>query len=480
MFMEYDVVIGLEIHAELSTKTKIYCGCKNVFGDSVNSHVCPICAGFPGTLPVLNAKVIEYALKAGFALNCKINRKSKQDRKNYFYPDLPKGYQISQHNIPMLYDGYLDIIVDDEGTTKRIGIERIHIEEDAGKLIHNKESDISLLDLNRAGVPLIEIVSKPDISSAKEAKLYFEMIRTILQYLEICSGKMQEGAMRCDVNISLKPKGSDVLGTRCEMKNINSVNGMVRAIEYEIKRQKQILDDGGFIKQETRRWDDNKGENVLLRSKEDSKDYRYFPEPDLRAIIIDDELIDKAKVNMAKLPNARIKRFIVDYKLSMIEAVTLVNDIDKADIFEKCVRKYRDDAKLFVNWLLGDVSRLLNEKNLKLSKTNISSDVLMEIVQMVKNGSLSNTAAKVVLENVIFSNRTVKQIIKDHNLLQVNDEEELKKIVENVLKENPQIKEMYDKGKTNIIGFAVGQCMKQSKGKGNPQLLKGMVLDLIK
>lgn len=478
--MDYDIVIGLEIHVELATKTKMYCSCKNSFGSAVNSNVCPICAGLPGTLPVLNKKAVELALKAGMALNCKLNKKSKQDRKNYFYPDLPKGYQISQHDIPMFYDGYVDIIVDDLGTTKRIGITRIHIEEDAGKLIHDKDGNVSLLDLNRSGVPLIEIVSEPDISSAKEAKIYLETIKSILESLGVSDCKMQEGSMRCDVNVSLKPAGSNVLGVRCETKNVNTFNGAFRAIEYEIARQKKILDEGGVIFQETRRWDDNKGENILLRSKENSNDYRYFKEPDLMEVVITDDMIDKAKSELKELPNVKIKRFVQKYKLPMIDAVTLVNDLQKAVLFEECAKKSTNESKLFSNWILGDISRLLNEKNISLNQTNINSEKLIEVVNLINAGKISNTSAKIVIENIMFSNKSIDEIIEENNLLQVSDQSELEQIVKNVLEQNPQIKELFSKGKTNILGFAVGQCMKMSKGKGNPQMLKDMILNLIK
>lgn len=508
--MKYDVVVGLEVHAELATETKIYCGCKNSFGSAVNSNVCPVCAGLPGTLPVLNKKVVELAVKAGLALNCKISKKSKQDRKNYFYPDLPKGYQISQHEIPLCYDGYVDIILDETGATKRIRIRRIHIEEDAGKLIHDKSTGVSLLDLNRSGVPLIEIVSEPDISNAKEAKIYLETIKAILQSLQVCNGKMQEGSIRCDVNVSLKPKDSQVLGTRCEMKNVSTFGGTVRAINYEVERQTKILEEGGQIFQETRRWDDEKGENVLLRTKEDAQDYRYFPEPDLLAIVVDEETIENIKNNLPELPNVRTKRFISDYNLSMIDAVTLVNDFEKADLFEKCAqnfekfskndpksqknekcdfqgnfeenseKNFKKSAKTFSNWLLGDISRLLNERKVNLSETNLDEKKLIEVVRLINSGEISNTCAKVLIENLMFTEKEMNQIISENNLIQVSDKSELEKIVKKVLEENPQIKEMFEKGKTNIIGFAVGQCMKLSKGQGNPQMLRDMILENIK
>ena len=479
--MEYDVVVGLEVHAELNTETKMYCSCKNSFGSAVNSNVCPICAGLPGTLPVLNKKALEYALKVGIALNCKINKKSKQDRKNYFYPDLPKGYQISQHDIPIFYDGYVDVIINNSGETKKIGITRIHIEEDAGKLIHSDDSNESLLDLNRAGVPLIEIVSEPDISSAKEAKAYLETIKSILQTLGVSDCKMQEGSIRCDVNVSLKPKGSNVLGTRCEMKNVNTFNGAVRAIEYEVARQIKVLESGEKLTQETRKWDDDKGKNILLRSKENSKDYRYFPEPDLFAVVIDDDMIEKVKNNIPELPNVKIKRFVSSYNLPMVDAVTLVGDIQKSNLFEECVKQSTNfSPKLFSNWILGDISRILNEKNIKLSETNINSNKLIYIVKLIEDGIISNTSAKIVIENIMLNNKNIDEIIKENNLGQVSDKTELEKIVETVLKENPQIKEMFNKGKTNIVGFAVGQCMKISKGKGNPEILKEIILNNLK
>ena len=311
--MEYEMIVGLEVHAELSTQSKIFCSCKNKFGLEVNSQCCPICSGMPGTLPTLNEKVVEYAVKMGHALNCKINRVCKQDRKNYFYPDLPKAYQISQFDIPLCENGYLDVMVGDE--TKRIGVTRIHIEEDAGKLIHDDSFDGSLVDFNRCGVPLIEIVSEPDIRSSEEAKAYLDTIRQILQYLDISDCKMQEGSIRADVNVSVRPKGSSEFGTRCEMKNVNSFSAVVRAIEYEAKRQIELIENGGVVEQETRRWDDAKGQNFLLRSKEDAHDYRYFPEPDLLTIVLEQEYVDKLKEEIPELPNVKFARYLKDCKL---------------------------------------------------------------------------------------------------------------------------------------------------------------------
>ncbi|MEG0018747.1 MAG: Asp-tRNA(Asn)/Glu-tRNA(Gln) amidotransferase subunit GatB, partial [Hydrogenoanaerobacterium sp.] len=313
--MEYEIIVGLEVHAELKTKTKIFCGCKNEFGSEVNSNCCPICMGMPGTLPTLNEKVVEYAIKMGHATNCSINRICKQDRKNYFYPDLPKAYQISQFDIPLCEHGHLDVILDDEGNTKRIGITRIHIEEDAGKLIHDESFAGSLVDFNRCGVPLIEIVSEPDMRGSAEAKAYLDTIKAILQYIDVSDCKMQEGSIRCDVNVSVRPVGQNEFGTRVEMKNVNSFSGAVHAIEYESKRQIEVLEAGGVILQETRRWDEPNGRNVLLRSKEDAQDYRYFPEPDLLTIVLTEEYVNALKAGLPELPNSKIKRYMKEYGL---------------------------------------------------------------------------------------------------------------------------------------------------------------------
>ena len=477
--MNYDVVIGLEVHAELSTKTKIYCSCENTFGSEVNSKCCPICTGMPGTLPSLNEKVVEYAVKAGHAFNCKINPISKQDRKNYFYPDLPKAYQISQFDIPLCENGYIDVILDDNGNQKRIGVTRIHIEEDAGKLIHDDSFSGSLADYNRCGVPLIEIVSEPDMRSSAEAKAYLDTLKSILEYIDVSDCKMQEGSLRCDVNVSIMPKGSTKFGTRCEMKNVNSFSSAVRAIEFEIKRQAEILDNGGVVEQQTRRWDDAKGESFLLRSKEDAQDYRYFPEPDLGTIVLEEEYIENLKNALPELPNARTLRYFNDYSLTMFDANLLVENPDKANFFEECVNLKKCQPKNLANWILGDVSRILNEKNIKLSDTKLNSANLTEMIALIESNTISNTSGKTVVEEIMFTEKSASEVVKEKNLAQISDTSALEAIAREVIAANPKTIDDYKNGKTNVLGFLTGQCMRATKGQGNPSVLQKILLDII-
>ncbi len=477
--MNYDVVIGLEVHAELSTKTKIYCSCENTFGAEVNSKCCPICTGMPGTLPSLNEKVVDYAVKAGHAFNCTINPISKQDRKNYFYPDLPKAYQISQFDIPLCENGYIDVILDDKGTQKRIGITRIHIEEDAGKLIHDESFSGTLADYNRCGVPLIEIVSEPDMRSSAEAKAYLDTLKAILEYINVSDCKMQEGSLRCDVNVSIMPKGSTTFGTRCEMKNVNSFSGAVRAIEFEIKRQAAILDNGGIVEQQTRRWDDIKGESFLLRSKEDAQDYRYFPEPDLGTIVLDEEYIKELKNSLPELPNKRTLRYMNDYNLPLFDANLLVENPDKAELFEKCIEKNKCQPKNISNWILGDISRILNEKYLKLKDTKLTADKLIEMLVLIESKTISNTSGKTVIETIMFEDKTASDVVKEKNLAQISDTSALESIAKQVIDANPKTINDYKNGKTNVLGFLVGQCMKATKGQGNPAVLQKILLEII-
>lgn len=472
--MNYEMTIGLEVHAELNTATKIYCGCKNSFGAEVNTNCCPICTGMPGTLPTLNEKVVEYAVKMGHALQCKINPISKQDRKNYFYPDLPKAYQISQFDIPLCENGHLDVIIDDEGNTKRIGVTRIHIEEDAGKLLHDESFAGSLVDFNRCGVPLIEIVSEPDMHSSAEAKAYLETIKSILQYIDISDCKMQEGSIRCDINVSVCHPG-EPLGTRCEMKNVNSFSGAVRAIEYEAKRQIEVLESGGTITQETRRWDDGKGQNFLLRSKEDAHDYRYFPEPDLLTIVVEEEKIQALKDALPELPNIKVKRYMKDLGLPHFDANLLTENPEKAAFFEACVQKKKCKEKNIANWLLGDVSKILNEKNLSLVDTTLTVEKLTDMIVLIEKGTISVTAGKTVLEEIILSDKTPEQVVQEKGLAQISDTGALEAIVQSVLDANPKSIADFKGGKTNVIGFLVGQCMRQSKGQGNPAILKELI-----
>ena len=473
--MKYEIVVGLEVHAELNTKTKIYCGCKNSFGSMVNSNCCPICTGMPGTLPTLNKSVVDYAIRMGYALHCSINPICKMDRKNYFYPDLPKAYQISQFDIPLCENGYIDAIVDEEGHTKRIGVTRIHIEEDAGKLIHSEDFAGSLVDFNRCGVPLIEIVSEPDMRSSAEAKAYLDTIKETLQYLGISDCKMQEGSIRCDVNVSVRPQGSTEFGTRVEMKNVNSFSATVRAIDYEAARQIEILENGGEIHQETRRWDDLAGKNILLRSKEDAQDYRYFPEPDLKTIYVEESRLAELKASIPELPNDKLLRLMKQYKLPYFDANLMAENPDKADYFEAVAAQGKCQPKNISNWLLGDITRIINEKNLTLADTSLSAEKLADMLAMIEKGEISTTAGKTGLGEIIFSEKTAAQVVEEKGLRQMNDTGALEQVVKDILAANPKVVEDYRGGKTNALGFLVGQCMRASKGKGNPNILREML-----
>ncbi len=472
-YTDYETVVGLEVHAELNTESKIYCSCKNAFGLEVNTQCCPICMGMPGTLPTLNEKVVEYAVKMGYALNCTINPVSKQDRKNYFYPDLPKAYQISQFDIPLCEHGYVDVLVD--GEEKRIGVTRIHIEEDAGKLIHDDSFTGTLVDFNRCGVPLIEIVSEPDMRSSADAKAYLETIKSILQYIGISDCKMQEGSIRCDINVSVHKK-SEPFGTRVEMKNVNTFSGAVRAIEYEADRQIKALEAGEVISQETRRWDDAKGVNVLLRSKEDAQDYRYFPEPDLSTIVLDEEYLASIKATIPELPNKKIMRYMKEYSLPEEDATLIVDNMEKSALFESVVNMGKVKPKNASNWILGDVSRVMNETGKPLSELNISAEHLCELIELVEKNVISNSTGKTVFDEMLSSGEAPKKIVDKKGLGQISDEGALKAIVDEVVANNQKSIEDYKNGKTNALGFLVGQCMKASKGKGNPAVMKELLM----
>ncbi|MEG0020055.1 MAG: Asp-tRNA(Asn)/Glu-tRNA(Gln) amidotransferase subunit GatB, partial [Oscillospiraceae bacterium] len=451
-----------------------FCGCKNEFGAEVNTHVCPVCMGLPGTLPVLNEKVVEYAVKMGHALNCHINGVTKQDRKNYFYPDLPKSYQISQFDVPLCENGYLDILLGDE--TKRIGITRIHIEEDAGKLIHDDELGGTLADYNRCGVPLIEIVSEPDMRSAEEAKIYLETIHTTLLYLGISDAKMQEGSVRCDVNVSIRPKGATEFGTRVEMKNVNSFSAAYRAIIYEANRQLEEMAKGNTIAQETRKWDDVKGKNILLRSKEDAQDYRYFPDPDLLTFIVPQEEIDRLKAELPELPVAKTIRYIKDFGLSKADAQLIALNKERASFFDTCAALKKCDARGISNWIIGDITRILNEKRCEINDTALTPQNLADMVALIDNKTISNAAGKTILDVIIDKDVSPMDIVKEKGLAQISDSSALKTIVDNVISANEKAVVDYKAGKTNVVGFLVGQCMKASKGQGNPAMFKDMVV----
>lgn len=470
--MEYEVVIGLEVHAELSTKSKIYCSCTTEFGGDVNTHICPICIGMPGTLPVLNKNVVEYAIRAGLATNCSISEYSKMDRKNYFYPDLPKAYQISQYDIPLCYDGYIDIDVN--GTEKRIGITRIHIEEDAGKLIHDDKGVASFIDYNRSGVPLIEIVSEPDMRSAEEVKAYLENLKAILEYINVSDCKMQEGSFRADVNLSVRKKGENKLGTRTEMKNLSSFRAVVRAIEGEAARQIEEIEAGRVIVQETRRWDEGKNMSYSMRSKEEAHDYRYFPEPDLMIIEVDAKWKEEIKNSLPELPRDRKKRYINDFSLPEYDASILTSSKMLADFFEETAIK-SNNAKAASNWVMGEVLRVLKEKQMEVQKIPFPAEYLAELITLIDKGTISGTIGKIVFEEMFIHGKKPEIIVEEKGLKVINDQEEILNIVSEVLNKNVKSVEDYKNGKSKAFGFLVGQVMKETKGKADPKIVNEML-----
>ena len=474
---DYEVVIGLEVHAELSTKTKIFCSCPTAFGAAPNTHTCPICMAMPGTLPVLNEKVVEYAVKAGLATNCEISRNSKNDRKNYFYPDLPKAYQISQFDKPLCEHGYVEI--DTKEGKKKIRITRIHIEEDAGKLNHDEFGGGILVDLNRAGVPLIETVSEPDIRSAEEAESYLRKLKSIFEYIEVSDCKMQEGSLRADVNVSVKKKTDTKLGTRTEMKNMNSFRSIVRAIEYEVDRQIDILEDGGTITQETLRWDDVSGKTFPMRDKEDAQDYRYFPDPDLVAIKLSEEYIQNIKDNLPELPESRKQRYLEEYNLSEKDAKLLTSSKYLSDLFEGAV-KVCNNPKAVNNWIISDISRILNETETEPISIPFDSNQLGKLVILIDKGTISSSIGKKVLVELFENPRDPEDIIKEKGWIQISDEGAIKEVVMKILEANPQSIADYKAGKDKALGFLVGQAMKETKGKANPQMLNKMFLEELK
>ena len=474
---DYEVVIGLEVHAELSTKTKIFCSCPTAFGAAPNTHTCPICMAMPGTLPVLNEKVVEYAVKAGLATNCEISRNSKNDRKNYFYPDLPKAYQISQFDKPLCEHGYVEI--DTKEGKKKIRITRIHIEEDAGKLNHDEFGGGSLVDLNRAGVPLIETVSEPDIRSAEEAESYLRKLKSIFEYIEVSDCKMQEGSLRADVNVSVKKKTDTKLGTRTEMKNMNSFRSIVRAIEYEVDRQIDILEDGGTITQETLRWDDVSGKTFPMRDKEDAQDYRYFPDPDLVAIKLSEEYIQNIKDNLPELPESRKQRYLEEYNLSEKDAKLLTSSKYLSDLFEGAV-KVCNNPKAVNNGIISDISRILNETETEPISIPFDSNQLGKLVILIDKGTISSSIGKKVLVELFENPRDPEDIIKEKGWIQISDEGAIKEVVMKILEANPQSIADYKAGKDKALGFLVGQAMKETKGKANPQMLNKMFLEELK
>ena len=472
---DYEIVVGLEVHAELSTKTKIFCSCPTTFGAEPNTQICPICTAMPGTLPVLNERVVEYAVKAGLATNCEISKDSKNDRKNYFYPDLPKAYQISQFDKPLCNHGYLEI-EDSDGNKKKIGILRIHIEEDAGKMNHDEFGGGSLIDLNRAGVPLIEIVSEPDMRGVEEAENYLKKLKSVLEYIEVSDCKMEEGSLRADVNVSVRKKGEEKFGTRTEMKNMNSFKSIMRAIQYEAERQVEVIEDGGVIKQQTLRWDDVSGKTFPMRDKENSDDYRYFPEPDLVAIKLSDEYIENIKNNLPELPESRKQRYLEEYKLSEKDANIITGSKYLSELFEDTI-KVCNNPKAVNNWIISDISRILNETEMDPIEIPFDSNQLGKLIILIDKGTISSSIGKKVLEELFENPRDPEDIIKEKGWIQISDEGAIKELVLKILETNPQSIADYKAGKDRALGFLVGQAMKETKGKANPQMLNKMFLE---
>ena len=471
---DYEMVIGLEVHAELSTKTKIFCSCPTEFGGEPNTHCCPVCMAMPGALPVLNKKVVEYAIKAGLATNCDITRVSKNDRKNYFYPDLPKSYQISQFDMPLCTKGYVEI---EEGeTSKKVGITRIHIEEDAGKLNHDEFGRGSLVDLNRSGVPLIEIVSEPDMRSVEEADKYLKKLKSILEYIEVSDCKMQEGSLRADVNVSVRKKNTKEFGTRTEMKNMNSFRSIARAIEYEAERQVEELEKGNKIYQETLRWDEVSGKTFSMRDKEDAQDYRYFPEPDLGIIKISDEMIEEIRKTLPEMPESRRVRYVEEYKLPEYDSNILTSSKHLSDLFEKATEICRN-PKAVSNWIMTDITRILNEKEEEPSAIPFTPEELGKLIILIDKGTISSKIAKQVLEELFENPKDPEDIIKEKGWIQISDECAIKEVVQKILEANPASISDYKAGKDRALGFLVGQAMKETKGKANPQMLNKMFLE---
>jgi len=468
--MKYEPVIGLEVHAQLLTESKIFCGCSTKFGQQPNHNACPVCTGFPGVLPVLNTKVVEFAVKAGLATHCEIARSSVLARKNYFYPDLPKGYQISQYELPICVNGHIDVEIN--GAAKRVRLTRIHIEEDAGKNIHDAHADASLIDLNRAGVPLLEIVSEPDLRSREEAGAYLRTLRAILQYLGVCDGNMEEGSFRCDANVSVRPQGSETLGTKIEIKNLNSFRAVESALEYEIERQIDTLSGGGQLVQETRLWDEHREETRAMRSKESAHDYRYFPDPDLLPLVIDDTWIADIRAGLPELPAARKSRFAREYALPAYDAELLTGRKDIADYFEQAVKVYAN-PKALSNWIVGDLFRELKarglDQQLSIASWPVTAQSLAQLVQMIDQGKISGKIAKTIFEAMLDSDQSPQQIVSERGLEQVSDIGSIEASIQQVLAANPKQVAQFRSGNEKVFGFLVGQIMKATQGKANPQ-----------
>ncbi len=466
--MQYEPVIGLEIHAQLLTRSKIFCGCSTTFGGSPNTHTCPVCLGMPGVLPVLNREVVEFTLRMAIATHCTVAPYSQFARKNYFYPDLPKGYQISQYELPLAQNGWVEI--EGENGSRRIRIHRIHMEEDAGKLIHDEHQPVSYVDFNRTGVPLIEIVSEPDLTSPEEAAAYLKSLREILRYIEICDGNMEEGSMRCDANISLRPAGTTGLGTKTEIKNLNSFRNVQKALEFEIRRQDALLERGEKVIQETRLWDANRNVTVSMRGKEEAHDYRYFPDPDLVPLVVGQEWIEEVRKALPELPDAMRERFSAQYGISAYDARVLTSSKALAGYFEKVVSEFAQ-PKTVGNWIMSELLRQLNRDNREIEDCPVPPENLVELLKLLDTGIVSGKIAKTVFEDMYASGKSARQIVDEKGLVQVRDESEIESAIERVLAENPAEVEQFRAGKEKLFGFFVGQVMRATKGKANPQIV---------
>ena len=478
--MEFEPVIGLEVHAQLKTQTKIFCGCSTAFGAPPNTHVCPVCLGLPGVLPVLNREVLAFSLRMALATGCRVNRESRFARKNYFYPDLPKGYQISQYELPVAEHGEIHIATED-GRPRRIGITRIHMEEDAGKLVHDPDRPVSRVDLNRTGVPLIEIVSEPDLRTPEEAGAYLRKLRAIVRYLDICDGNLEEGSFRCDANISIRPAGTAPLGTRTELKNLNSFRNVEKAIAYEIQRQKELIADGGAVVQETRLWDPERGCTSAMRGKEEAHDYRYFPDPDLLPVVVDEDWLASIRRDLPELPDARQQRFCAQYGLSDYDAARLAAERSLGDYFEACL-PHAPAAKPAANWILGELAARLNADNRSIEQSPVSPEHLGRLLTLIAQDVISGKIAKTVFDDMVASGRDPDAVVKARGLEQVSDTAELEAMVAKVLADAPDEVAAYRQGKKKLMGFFVGQVMKATRGQANPRkvneiLVKKLDLD---
>lgn len=472
--MKEEIVIGLEIHIQLMTKAKMFCHCSTDYiGKEPNTNTCPVCLGLPGSLPVLNKKVLEFAIRTAVALNCKINQISRFHRKNYFYPDLPKAYQISQFDIPLGVNGYMEISLLESKEKHRIGITRVHIEEDAGKLVHEgniASSSYSLVDYNRCGIPLAEIVTEPDFCSSEEARIFLVKLRSIVQHLGVCDGNMEEGSMRCDANISLRDAKTGALGTKVEIKNINSFKAVKKALQFEVDRQKRLLAEGEKIVQETRHWDESKNVTVSMRSKEEAHDYRYFPEPDLLPIKVDIKMIDKIRKSLPELPEARRERFIKNYQIPEYDAEILTSSKALGDYYEKTTSLY-SNSKVLSNWIMGELMRYLNEEKIEIDESPISPEKLVEMLKLIDKGVISGKMAKDVFEKIFKTGREASQIVKESGITQITDENELFEVIDNVIKGNPKSVDDFNQGKEKALNFLVGQVMRSTKGRAKPDFV---------